>query len=194
MNLRNDGGNFSAATGAGAPKPSAFCRALVACLLVAVCIIATGTTGFSQSPSPTPAKESAAVSNDNVSVGQTEDHTVEPSSPKNDDKGKQKGEKRGSFIIAPIPISSPAFGSGLLLITAYVFKFDKNDDVSPPSWGGVAGAFTNNGSRGLATGAKLYLKENKYQTTIAAMKGRAHLDFFGIGRIPGRAPISEKSR
>lgn len=38
-------------------------------------------------------------------------------------------EKRGSLVIAPIPISSPAFGSGLLLITAYVFKFDKEDAV-----------------------------------------------------------------
>lgn len=101
-----------------------------------------------------------------------------------------KKEKRGSLVIAPIPISSPAFGSGLLLITAYVFKFDKEDSVSPPSWVGLAGAFTNNGSRGLATGAKLYLKENKYQTTFAAMKGRANLDFFGIGRIPGRTPIA----
>jgi hypothetical protein len=111
------------------------------------------------------------------------------------DSGKQKKvddvdkEKRGSLVIAPIPISSPAFGSGLLLITAYVFKFDKDDPVSPPSWVGMAGAFTNNGTRGLATGAKLYLKENKYQTTFAAMKGRANLDFFGIGRIPGRTPI-----
>lgn len=40
-------------------------------------------------------------------------------------------EKRGSLVIAPVPISSPAFGSGLLLITAYVFKCDKEDSVSP---------------------------------------------------------------
>lgn len=101
------------------------------------------------------------------------------------DKKPQK-EKRGSLVIAPIPISSPAFGSGLLLITSYVFKLDQQDQVSPPSWVGLAGAFTNNGSRGLAAGAKFYLKENKYQTTFAAMKGRANLDFFGIGRLPGR--------
>jgi hypothetical protein len=109
---------------------------------------------------------------------------------KQDDDTKPAKEKRGSLVIAPIPISSPAFGSGLLLITAYVFKFDKEDQVSPPSWMGVAGAFTNNGSRGLALGSRLYLKENKYQTTFAVMKGRANLDFFGIGRIPGRTPVS----
>ena len=101
-----------------------------------------------------------------------------------------KKEKRGSFVVAPIPISSPAFGSGLLLITAYVFKLNLDDQVSPPSWVGLAGAYTNNGTRALAGGAKLYLKENKYQTTFAVGTGRANLDFFGIGRIPGRDPIS----
>lgn len=115
---------------------------------------------------------------------------IDSSNSKQDDDRKPAKEKRGSLVIAPIPISSPAFGSGLLLITAYVFKFDEEDEISPPSWIGVAGAFTNNGSRGLATGAKLYLNENKYQTTFAVMKGRANLDFFGIGRIPGRSPVS----
>src|SRR6266850_893594 len=109
---------------------------------------------------------------------------------KKDPQTKSKKDKRGSIIVAPIPISSPAFGSGLLLITAYVFKWDENDKKSPPSWLGAAGVFTNNGTRGLALGGKLYLKENKYQTTFAVAKGHANLDFFGIGRIPGRAAIS----
>jgi len=146
------------------------CRNSSAFLLVLL-LLAGGTPVSGQSSSPTP--------DDDESVNDKRDKDKEPAK-----------EKRGSLVIAPIPISSPAFGSGLLLITAYVFKFDKEDQVSPPSWVGVAAAFTNNGTRGLATGAKLYLKENKYQTTFAVMKGRANLDFFGIGRIPGRAPIS----
>jgi hypothetical protein len=107
-----------------------------------------------------------------------------------DDPTKPKKEKRGSFIIAPIPISSPAFGSGLLLIGAYVFKLNENDKESPPSWLGGAGVFTNNGTRALALGGRLYLKENKYQTTFAVAKGNANVEFFGIGRIPGRAAVS----
>src|SRR6185295_20103238 len=83
------------------------------------------------------------------------------------DQNSPKKEKRGSFIVAPIPISSPAFGSGLLLIAGYVFKLNEQDKTSPPSWFGAAGAFTNNGSRGLILGGRLYLKENKYQTTMA---------------------------
>ena len=105
-------------------------------------------------------------------------------------KTKRKKEKRGSLIIAPIPISSPAFGSGLLLITGYVFKLNKQDQSSPPSWLGAAGTFTNNGTHALALGGRMYLKENKYQTTFAVAKGRANLDFFGIGRIPGRSTVS----
>lgn len=129
-------------------------------------------------------------------LGQTEDVSKEDETkPVNkqrvpDNDKDKKSNKRGSLVIAPIPISSPAFGSGLLLITGYVFKFNEHDQISPPSWLGGAGVFTNNGSRGLALGGRLYLQENKYQTTFAAIKGRANLDFFGIGRIPGRSPIS----
>ena len=146
-------------------------RHLAAALLLIVSFLPGGAPLAGQSPSPTP-------------------DDVDEASDKQDDDTKPAKEKRGSLVIAPIPISSPAFGSGLLLITAYVFKFDKEDPVSPPSWVGVAGAFTNNGTRALATGEKLYLQENKYQTTFAVMRGRANLDFFGIGRIPGRAPVS----
>lgn len=148
-------------------------------------------TVLAQSPSPTPTEQSDKNKEQPVGPDGAKMKAAAKSTQQGEeDQEKKKPEKRGSLVIAPIPISSPAFGSGLLLITAYVFKFNQEDEVSPPSWVGAAGAFTNNGSRGLALGSKLYLKENKYQTTVAAIKGRANLDFFGIGRIPGRPPIS----
>ncbi len=108
-------------------------------------------------------------------------------SPSPKDAGtKPKKEKRGSLVIAPIPISSPAFGTGVVLVAGYVFKLNMDDKVSPPSTVGLVAAFTNNGTGALGIGGRLYLKENKYQTTLAVAKGRANLDFFGIGRIPGR--------
>ena len=94
-------------------------------------------------------------------------------------------KKRGTWIIAPIPISSPAVGSGLVLAFGYVFKVDEEDEVSPPSTVGLAGAFTSSGTRGAALGGRLYFSENKYQTTFAVAKGRVNFDFYGIGRIPG---------
>ena len=141
-----------------------------------------------QSPTPTPAEVSNKASQEPVASGQPKDGSSNPATQQ--DEPKPKKEKRGSLVIAPIPISSPAFGSGLLLITGYVFKLNETDKISPPSWLGGAGAFTNNGTRALALGGRLYLKENKYQTTLAVAKGRANLDFFGIGRIPGRSAIS----
>jgi Omp85 superfamily domain len=138
-------------------------------ILVAVVLLFTTTAEVTRAQSEAPAPNP-----DEPAAAQTQD----------------KPQKRGSLVVAPIPISSPAFGSGLLLIGGYVFKLNEQDKLSPPSWFGAAGAYTNNGSRALALGSRLYLQENKYQTTVAAIKGRANFDFFGIGRIPGRDPIS----
>jgi hypothetical protein len=146
----------------------------LAVLLLAIAIVTASSTALGQSEAVTKDDEARVVNEQRGSP---------------DDKNKKR-DKRGSLIIAPIPISSPAFGSGLLIISGYVFKLNENDEISPPSWLGGAGVFTNNGSRGLALGGRLYLQENKYQATFAGIKGRANLDFFGIGRIPGRSPIA----
>lgn len=37
-----------------------------------------------------------------------------------------KPRKRGQFVIAPIPVSSPAVGSGLVVVAGYVSTFDRN--------------------------------------------------------------------
>ena len=103
---------------------------------------------------------------------------------------KPKKPKRGELILAPIPISSPAVGSGLVLAVGYVFKLNQEDKLSPPSTVGLVGAFTNSGSRGGGIGGRLYFSENKYQTTFAFVKGRVNFDFFGIGLRPGRDPVS----
>jgi hypothetical protein len=192
MNFRSSNINeeFYPATIAQVPKFINIWRALGACLLVAVSIIAGETIAFSQSAGAVDAKDSDAAGNRNASAKQTKDQSQTAAKQQKDDSDKQKSEKRGSFIIAPIPISSPAFGSGLLLITAYVFKVDMEDNTSPPSWIGMAGEFTSNGTGALALGTKLYLKENKYQTTFAVAKGRANLDFYGVGRIPGREAVA----
>ena len=110
--------------------------------------------------------------------------------PQEDEKAKAKKPKRGEFVIAPIPVTSPAVGSGLLVVLGYVFKVDQKDQKSPPSAVGIAGVRTNNGTGAAGLGGRLYFKENKYQTTMVIAKGRANFDFFGIGRIPGREPIS----
>ncbi|MGC1417627.1 MAG: hypothetical protein WA817_20220 [Candidatus Acidiferrum sp.] len=36
-----------------------------------------------------------------------------------------------SFIVAPLPISSPALGSGIVPVFAYIFPIEKTDKASP---------------------------------------------------------------
>jgi hypothetical protein len=102
----------------------------------------------------------------------------------------QQKTENGSIVVAPIPVSSPAVGSGLILVSGYVFKPDAKDTLSPPSFFGLVAAGTSNGSHGGILGGRLYLKENKYQTTFLMAKGRVNYDFFGIGRIPNREAVS----
>jgi outer membrane protein assembly factor BamA len=76
------------------------------------------------------------------------------------------------------------------VVAGYVFKAKVNDEVSPPSAVGMAVAATNNGSRGIGLGGRLYLNQNRYQTTLAVAKGRVDYDFYGIGRLPNRPSVA----
>ena len=98
---------------------------------------------------------------------------------------KPKKVKRGEFVIAPIPISSPAIGSGFVLALGYIFQVDKNDTTSPPSVVGGLGMRTNNGSRAGIIGGSLHFKKDQYR--IAAVAGRfdVNVDFFGVGHFAG---------
>ena len=102
-----------------------------------------------------------------------------------DAKTPQKKEKRGSWILAPIPIFSPAIGAGVVPVVGYIFKLRESDMVSPPSVIGGLAVFTNNGTRVGVVGGRFYFDEKKYQMAFAAVKARVNVDFYGIGRIPG---------
>jgi hypothetical protein len=127
-------------------------------------------------PSSGPLSQTAAKSS--ASAKQQQTTSAQPKKP-----------KRGQLIIAPIPIISPTVGRGLVLAVGYVFKLNPEDSKSPPSTVGLVGAFTSSGTRGGAVGGRLYFSENKYQTTFVIAKGRVDVDFFGIGRIPGKEAI-----
>ena len=109
-------------------------------------------------------------------------------SAKPDDQTQQKKEKRGSWILAPIPIFSPAVGAGIIPVVAYIFKINETDKKSPPSTLAFVGGITNNGSRFGALGGRLYFNENKYEAAFAVVKVKIFVDFYGIGRLPGQDP------
>ncbi len=105
---------------------------------------------------------------------------------------KKTRTKRGALVIAPIPISSPSIGSGLVLAVGYIFPLSKTDKVSPPSVVGTAGLYTNNETRGFAIGGQLFLKQNTYQVTAGYVRGNVNYDLYGSGDFAGlKLPLQQ---
>jgi hypothetical protein len=107
--------------------------------------------------------------------------------PKAESEEKKRREKRGEIVAAPLPISSPALGSGIIPIVGYIFPFSKNDKVSPPSVVGGVGLIASGGSRLLALGGDLYLKQNTYEVTAGFGGGHLDYNFYGTGNAAGNA-------
>lgn len=95
--------------------------------------------------------------------------------------------RRGSFVVAPLPISSPALGTGIVPVVGYIFPFRKKDKISPPSVVGMAGIATNNGSRGLGAYTDLFIMENTYRIMAVYLRGNLNYDLYGIGLAQGNA-------
>jgi Omp85 superfamily domain len=93
----------------------------------------------------------------------------------------KKKKKRGSIVVAPLPISSPAVGSGIVPVAGYIFHISSKDTISPPSTIGGAGLITNNGSRGFAVGGQFFFKENTYEVTSGFVHGNVDYNIYGNG-------------
>jgi outer membrane protein assembly factor BamA len=105
---------------------------------------------------------------------------------------KKKSAHRGALVPAPLPISSPTVGIGIVLGLGYIFPFNVNDKISPPSTIGAAGLFTNNGSRGLGVGADLYMKKNTYEITGMYARGDVDYNLYGSGVAAGlKLPLTQ---
>ena len=169
-------------------------------LLLALCLLALGGR-------PGAAQESAAASSQgnpkqdsSGATGQegtpkAVDQSAQPmapAQPETQPEEKKKTGGRGAFVIAPIPISSPAIGSGIVLALGYIFPFSKTDKVSPPSVIGAAGLFTNNETRGFALGGQFYLKQNTYKVTAGFGRGDLNYDLYGSGDFAGlKLPLQQ---
>jgi hypothetical protein len=126
---------------------------------------------------------------------------VEPGQSKTEaEQGKNTKKKklRGSIVAAPLPIVSPALGSGIIPVLGYIFPFSKNDEVSPPSTVGAGGLITNNGTRGFALGGQLFFKENTYEITSGYAHGNLNYDLYGVGFMAGqqglKLPLEQSGR
>jgi hypothetical protein len=98
------------------------------------------------------------------------------------DKSKKKGhQERGAFVAAPLPISSPALGSGIVPVLAYIFSVSTSDKISPVSVVGAVGLVTDNGSRAIALGGEVYFKQNSYRTSAIYARGNLNYNLYGLG-------------
>jgi surface antigen Omp85-like protein len=102
---------------------------------------------------------------------------------------KKKATLRGDFVIVPIPISSPALGSGIIPVLGYIFPLSKNDTISPASVIGAAGLITDNGSSAFAVGGQLFIKHDTYRITGTFAQGNLNYNLYGIGAIAGNANV-----
>jgi hypothetical protein len=137
------------------------------------------TSGAQQPSTPAPA---AAGQQDTTGAPVDANKSVSSTVSTKDDKAKkEKKPKRGALVVAPLPISSPAIGSGIIPVLGYIFPFSKSDKESPPSTIGVAGLVTNNGSRGFVIGGQLFLDHNKYEITSGYAHGNVDYNIYGTG-------------
>jgi len=114
--------------------------------------------------------------------------TQDPSSISQQEVESQPGttsSRHGSFVIAPLPISSPALGTGMVPILGYIFTLQKQDKESSPSVIGAAGLATDNGSRGFGAFSDLFLGRDTYRITVLYVRGNLNYDFYGIGVANG---------
>src|SRR5271169_5881320 len=111
--------------------------------------------------------------------------TTTPAQTEPQPKKKKKFSIPAGIVVAPLPISSPAIGTGIIPVLGYIFPIDKNDKVSPPSTIGAAGLITNNGSLGFAVGGQLFFKENTYEVTSGYVHGNVNYNISGNGVAEG---------
>ncbi len=111
----------------------------------------------------------------------TEDHSQDPNGSARPNPSSVEKPDGGSLVIAPLPISSPALGSGIVPVLAYIFQLDRSDKTSPPSLVGAAGLVTDNGTRGFVAAGEFYFMENTYRVTAAFARGNLNYNLYGLG-------------
>jgi Omp85 superfamily domain len=115
-----------------------------------------------------------------------------PEQPQPQPKKKKKFAIPDGIVVAPLPISSPAIGTGITPILGYIFPLSKNDKVSPPSTIGAAGLITNNGSLGFAVGGQFFFKENTYEVTSGYVHGNVNYNIYADELAPGfKLPLNQ---
>jgi surface antigen Omp85-like protein len=109
--------------------------------------------------------------------------------PNQESSNEKANPRRGEFVLAPLPISSPALGTGLVPVLGYIFPLSSKDKSSPPSVIGGAGLVTDNGSAAFVLAGDFYFKEDTYRATVAYFHGNLNYNLYGVGTNAGNADL-----
>jgi Omp85 superfamily domain len=148
-------------------------------LLIITCVLPA--LARATPPEPSPEKQESEQQQPPPPKANDESGQSKASPEETQPKKNKKLGGRGAIVVAPLPISSPAVGSGIVPVLGYIFPLSKGDKISPPSTIGVAGLVTSNGSRGFAIGGQLFFKQNTYQVTAGFAHGNVNYDIYGNG-------------
>ncbi|MEP3295427.1 MAG: BamA/TamA family outer membrane protein [Pseudoruegeria sp.] len=90
------------------------------------------------------------------------------------------GFGNGSTVVAPIPLSNPTVGSGLILGAGYLFNVDSKSDTS---FFGLGALRTDNGTEGYALAGNFAMRENRLKFGFAAGAVNAFYPLY-VGGVP----------
>lgn len=100
---------------------------------------------------------------------------------------KKKSNRAGSFVIAPLPMVSPAIGAGIVPIAGYITPLPEHEKV--PSVIGAGGLITNNGTRAYFIGGDLFLRRALYEVESGYAHGNLDYNLYGVGFDNGNAGL-----
>ena len=76
--------------------------------------------------------------------------------------------QRGDFVAVPIPLSNPLLGAGLIAGAAYFYpQTEEQKAVQPASLTGIAGMYSENGSKAVGIAQQNYWSNNRWRFTGA---------------------------
>lgn len=88
------------------------------------------------------------------------------------------GVRNGSFIVAPIPFSSPSLGAGLALGGAYLFRADEGSNSSTVGFGAFK---SDNDSEGYALGWDVNFGNGEWTTSFLLADANLNYDLYVAG-------------
>ena len=96
-------------------------------------------------------------------------------------------DRNGSLVAVPIPFSNPTIGTGLAIVSAYMYRLNPEDTETPSSFTGAGGFYADSESWGFGLVQRFYLKEDRMRLLFGALTTELNYDFFGIGNDAGES-------